>query len=173
MALNTDYMLAPSLQEYFVDKDTGLPLAGGFVYFYIDNTNIPKSVFEIVQNTNTGNYSYVALPDPLILSAVGTIVDNNGNDILPYYYPYDSPPSNPNRKVELYTIAVYDSNMVLQFTRFAWPNFSPAELTVDNDVTNFVPNGQFLLHNNLPIIYGNVVGQITKNTTTVAQGGWY
>src|SRR5580693_7123038 len=89
MSLNRQYVTAPSLQEYFVDKDSGLPLSGGFVYFYVDTArSVLKPVFE--QTGSPPNYTYSVLPNPVTLSAVGTFQDASGNDIIPYYYPYDS-----------------------------------------------------------------------------------
>lgn len=170
MALNPDYVLAPSLQMYFVDKDTGLPLVGGFVYFFKDQArSIPKPVFELVTAMPGGPYTYSQLPDPVELSSVGTFQDNDGNDILPYYFPFDS-----DGNVELYYIEVYDANGVLQFTREAWPNFVVDDIATDQDVTNFVPNGQFLLHTNIPATPANdnTAGKVSEDTTDIAQGGW-
>jgi len=187
MALNPDYVLAPSLEMYFVDKDSGLPLANGLVYFYQDNArNIPKPVYELAGNFP--NYVYNPLPNPVVLSGVGTFQDNNGNDILPYYFPFDS-----SGNVQLYYVAVYSAGGVFQWSRAAWPNF--IETTAGNDVTNFVANGQFLLHNNpatnsagspLPVSLTTVSAQTSTTLNygtggsapgnldvwTIAQGGW-
>lgn len=169
MSLNRQYVTAPSLQEYFVDKDSGLPLSGGFVYFYVDTArSVLKPVFE--QTGSPPNYTYSVLPNPVILSAVGTFQDASGNDIIPYYYPYDS-----SGDVQLYFIAVYNSQNVLQFTREGWPpNFAGSSGTSSEDVTNFVPNGQFLLHDNIPASSANgfMANKISQPVTIIAQGGW-
>jgi len=168
MGLDSRYVIAPSLQEFFIDKDSGLPMSGGQVFFYEDNArNVPKPVYEI--SGNPPNYSYTVLPNPVTLSAVGTFQDASGNDIIPYYFPYDD-----QGNVDLYYIEVYDSDGVLQFTREGWPNFSNANVTADQDVTNFVPNGQFLLHNNIPADTGNsfVVNKVYQDVTIIGQGGW-
>lgn len=175
--LDSHYVLAPSLEMYFVDKDSGLPMAGGTVYFYEDNEpNIPKPVFEL--SLVGGVYIYTPLPNPVTLSAVGTFQDGNGNNVLPYYYPYDQ-----FGNVQLYYIEVYNSAGVFQFSRSAWPNFITNNVEEDQDVTNFIPNGQFLLHNNpisgeplsgaqvkTTLAYGGTVG--TLDVWEIAQGGW-
>lgn len=169
MGLNSNYVIAPSLEMYFVNKDTGLPLTNGYVIFYKDNArSIPKPVYQL--SGTPPNYSYTVLPNPSYLSAVGTFQDASGNDIIPYYLPYDSTLKN----IELYYIEVYDSNGVLQFTREGWPNTVSDNITSDQDVTNFVPNGQFLAHLDIPAIAlnNNIAGQVYQTVTTIAQGGW-
>lgn len=168
MALDPRYVIAPSLQMYFVDKDSGLPLVNGQVFFFEDEARtIPKDVFEI--SGAPPNYQYNVLPNPVSLSSVGTFEDANGNDVLPYYFPFDS-----LGNVQLYYIEVYDSMGVLQFTREGWPNFTTTEVTSSQDVTNFVPNGQFLLHDNVPASSANtfIVGKLSQDVTVIAQGGW-
>jgi hypothetical protein len=169
MALDPRYVLAPSLQMYFVDKDTGLPLSGGLVYFFEDDARtIPKPVYEISGSPTA--YTYTVLPNPVILSSVGTFQDNTGSDILPYYFPFDV-----NGNIELYYIAVYDSSGVLQFTREGWPNTSAEDIiSTSANLINFVPNGQFLLHDNVPasVANGFIPGKISQDTTVIAQGGW-
>lgn len=169
-SLDDQYILAPSLQEYFVDKDSGLPLTNGYVYFYEDQARtIPKPVYQIVSAAPGGPYTYEALQNPLQLSAVGTVVDANGNDIIPYYHPYDDAGG-----VELYYIVVTDSDGNEQFTREAWPNLVLNDVTADQDVTNHIPNGQFLSHNNIPATSANnyTAGEISQDSTIIAQGGW-
>lgn len=168
MSLNSDYMLAPSLQEFFVDKSNGLPLTAGQVFFYSDvNRTQLKNIYTI--SGNPPNYSYVALPNPVTLTGVGTFTDDNNNDVLPYYYPFDA-----QGNIELYYIQVFDQNGLLQFTREGWPNFTGAAGSQSEvDFTNFVPNGQFLTHNlnqPLSILEFDSTG---IDYTPVAQGGWY
>lgn len=167
MPLDSRYMLAPSLQMYFVDKDSGLPLSAGKVFFYEDNTSILKPVFTIVASGT--DFTYVQLPNPVTLSAVGTFQDASGNDILPYYFPFDG-----NDNIQLYRVEVYNSMNVLQFTRVGWPNISAEDVVTSDNVINFVPNGQFILHNNIPASNANgfIAGQVSQNVTTIAQGGW-
>jgi hypothetical protein len=167
MALDPRYQTAPSLQEYFVDKDSGLPLAGGKVFFYHDsgNRDIPKPVFEL--QGNSANYTYAPLPNPIILSAVGTMQDNNGNDIIPYYFPFDV-----DGNIDLYYIVVQSSLGVPQFTRSAWPNPTEGQIEPAADTfVNYIPNGQFLNHTDLP---NNTTPPflLQPGTNILAQGGW-
>ncbi len=144
MSLNPKYVVAPSLQMYFVDKNTGFPLAQGKVFFYRDtNRTEPKAVYEL--QGNQANYTYAPLPNPIILSNVGTIQDNTGADVLPYYYPYDQ-----FGNEDLYYIVVQDSNGAEQFVRQAWPNPTIEENATSNNLFNYIPNGQLLAHTNLP-----------------------
>lgn len=160
MSLNPKYITAPSLQSYFTDKDTGEPLSGGKIFFYRDSVRTePKAVYEI--QGNAANYTYSPLPNPVILSAVGTIADNNGNDVIPYYYPYDA-----DGEQDLYYIVVQNSLGVPQFTRPAWPNPGAGGGSNANDVVNYVPNGQFLAHNNLED------DLLVAGSNSIAQGGW-
>ena len=161
MSLDPRYITAPSLQEYFVDKDSGFPLAGGKVFFYSDvNRTQPKDVFELTGSPP--NYSFSPLPNPVILSSVGTMMDNNGNDIIPYYFPFDA-----NGNQELYYIVVQSSTGVPQFTREAWPNPQVGETpTSQNSLFNYIPNGQFLLHTDLPN------NELVAGSNVIAQGGW-
>ncbi len=177
MALDPDYVIAPSLEMYFVNKDDGTPLSNGKVYFYEDEARtIPKPVFQL--SGSPPNYSYTVLPNPSILSSVGTFQDDSGNDIIPYYFPFDDAGN-----VQLYYIEVYSQDDVLQFTREGWPNFTDENVITDDDITNFVPNGQFLLHNSSDpteplsgpqvmstLAYGGTIG--TLEVYEIAQGGW-
>lgn len=167
MALDPRYVIAPSLEQYYVDKDTGLPLANGVVTFYKDQARTElKPIYTI--SGSPPNYTYVQLPNPVTLSAVGTFQDGGGNNVIPYYFPFDD-----SGNVELYYITVYSEGAVLQFTREGWPNFSaPSSGDADSNLVNYVPNGQFLLHNNIPATSTTLAGQVTQPITFIAQGGW-
>jgi hypothetical protein len=138
MALDSNYVTAVDLNPYFVDKSTGEPLAGGVVSFYEDNNRvIGKPVYQLTGSPP--NYTYTALPNPMILSNTGTFQDTNGNDIAVYYYPYDE-----NGDIQLYYITVVDSLGTPQFTREAWPNeFAPSTSTSQTPVVNQISNSQF------------------------------
>src|SRR5277367_512803 len=139
MGLNPLYFVTSDLEGYFVDKDSGLPLAGGTLSFYRDVArNTPKTVYEL-----TGappDYSYVALPNPVVLSSVGTPMDNGGDNIVIYYYPYDD-----EGNLDLYYVVCEDSNGVVQFTREAWPNLTSSTSPTQNDfsIQNQISNSQF------------------------------
>lgn len=136
MLLNPQYMIAPSLQEIFVDPSTGLPLANGSVTFYSDvNRSTKKAIFELAGSSPS--YTYTQIQNPAPLSAGGTLTDGT-NDILPYYYPYNS-----QGLVELYYIVVKDSGGNTKITRQAYPNFTGNSGSVSNFGYDFVRNGQF------------------------------
>lgn len=170
MALDNRYIAASDLELYLVDKTTGLPMSNGTVEFYSDvNRASLKPVYTI--SGVSPNYSFVELPNPSTLSAVGTFQDAGQNNVIPYYFPY-----NADGDTELYYIVVKDQNEVVQFTREAWPP------NVDNgsggdtaNAINYIPNGQFLAHTDIPEDSLNNIpfGQITQPQTEIAQGGWY
>jgi len=165
MGLDTRYIPIKYLQELFRDKDTGLPLSAGKVYFYKDQARtILKPVYQLTGSPP--NYTYAALPNPLTLSAAGTFQDGSGNDIAVYYFPYDS-----SGNLELYYVKVESAGAVLQFTREGQPNLKAKEDdTVD--VKNNVPNGQFLTHNDIKETPSRDAGEITQAITDIAPGGW-
>lgn len=174
MATDSRFVLAPNLQEYFIDKDTGLPLSGGKVYFYSDvNRSVLKDVYQITGTS--GNYDFSALPNPMILSSIGTFQDS-GNDILIYYFPFEGNKTSSSGKEELYFIRVFNSNDVEQFTRqgFPGPVGTGGDSLVQTIEENFIPNGQFLAHNNLNNIDPLLNGIIPANqpVTNIAPGGW-
>lgn len=167
---------APMLQDYLVDKDLGTPLAGGIVTFYHDNDRLRlKTLY--MQTGTPGDYTYVELENPMHLSSVGTMTDSQGNDIIPFYYPYDEDDSTI---LDPYYVTVYSVNQdgspaALQFTRENFPFVNPSTNPSDDqlDLQNLIPNGQFSAHTNLPNsgVYPNGTSSVV-----VAQGGsagWY
>lgn len=134
MAINESLLIAaPMLQDYLVDKDTGLPLAAGVVTLYTNFTNMFLKPW-YTQQGDSLPYTYVELPNPMVLSAVGTIQDTSGNDVIPFFYPYtqgDAP------EFESYFITVENSNGELQFTRANFPFVAkvnpPASLVATNE----------------------------------------
>lgn len=167
MSLDPRFIADLSLQQYLVDKDSGFPLIGGKVFFYKDNDRaIPKSVYQLTGDAP--NYSFSPLPNPITLSSVGTMQDNNDNDIIPYYLPIVSLDDNTT---DLYYVVVESATGVRQFTRGAWPpnatepgGITPAD---QNDLFNFIPNGQFLTHNNI-----HPDNELAHDTNVIAPGGW-
>lgn len=140
MALDPHYILGAPLEETFISKDTSLPLAGGFVYFYRDSSRITaKTVYELAGSPP--NYHYTPLPNPMELSAVGTPQNNSGENVAIYYYPYDV-----DGEIDLYYIVVKDADGVEQFTREAWPPGVASSSTGTNNslpVQNQISNPQF------------------------------
>lgn len=144
--LNPLFVQVPCLQDYFVDKDTAQAMAGGIVTFYsAENHTVLKPVYQISAGPGP-TYQYNALANPLILSSIGTFVDENGNDIIPYFYPYQgTPSSNPQvPEIELYYITVYSAQGVFQFSRDGVPNIA-VDSSLDDAPTsqNLLSNSQF------------------------------
>lgn len=165
MSLDPRYLIAPTLEQVYIDKNSGLPLANGIITFYQDKQRtVLKSVYTLSGDPSN---TYVALPNPLRLSAVGTVQDKNGNNVLPFYFPY-----NEQGNIELYYVTVESAEGKLQFTREAWPNTSNDQNSHEKDLINFIPNGQFLLHNTIPAQKNRVLGEISKPITDLAPGGW-
>lgn len=148
MTINTDLLIAaPMLQDYLVDKDTGKPLANGLVSLYQDTARqIYKNWY--YQSGTPGAYTWVALDNPMHLSSVGTIQDPDGNDVIPFFYPYDEASTNNTRQPYYITVDSVDENgdvAVRQFTRENFPflpsNSSPT--TTTPTLSNLITNGEF------------------------------
>lgn len=165
MNLDPRYLIAPALEHAYIDKKSGLPLANGIIAFYQDKQRtVLKPIYTL---SGDPSHTYVALPNPLRLSAVGTIQDANGNNVLPCYFPYDE-----QGNVELYYITVESMDGQLQFTREAWPNTSIEQNNHEKELINLIPNGQFLLHNSISAQGNRVEGEINQAVTYLAPGGW-
>jgi len=176
MALDTRYIPIIFPQGLFRDKDTGLPLRNGVIYFWVDEARTtPKPIFKI--SGTPPNYIYTELPNPLNLNAIGTFQDPNTNeDIAPYFFPYDSDATDAN--IQLYFYEVYSeggkTSGIAQFTREGQPNLAEVSGPPEEQFQNYVPNGQFLSHNDLAADPSNtlIAGEIRAPITYVAQGGW-
>lgn len=173
MPLDSRYVIASDLQSLFRDKDTGLPLAAGVLTFYEDNSRTTLKNIYMITGTPP-NYSYVALPNPLTLSGIGTVQDpNTGADIIVYYFPFDGNATTTTNTVDLYYVTCDSAGGVRQFTREGWPN-----TTTESDDTqifvNYAPNGQFEIHTNISATDTTPAGQVPagQGITYVAQGGW-
>ena len=158
--LNPAYMVSQDLSGYFVDKDSGLPLAGGQISFY-SNTNpaVPKPVFTLTGSP--GSFAYTMLDNPVTLSSVGTPQDAGGNNVVIYYYTLDIATSTNE---ELYFVVVKDANGVEQFSRYYWPN--PEGSSSANGASgltdNQISNSQFSL---------NLLNPYPQSTTTFTVSG--
>lgn len=152
MPLDERYFVTSDLSPYFVDKNTGLPLANGSISFYRDVARTtPKTVYQLIGAPP--NYFYVPLPNSVPLSAVGQPQNGSGDNVIIYYYPYDS-----EGNLDLYYIVVADSNGVMQETIEAWPNITGDNNPTQNDfsISNQISNAQFtetFLNKNAPTIY--------------------
>lgn len=177
MGIDSRFIPLGYLQDYFVDKDTGAPLSAGWIYFYEDNARtVLKKIYQLTGTPP--NYTYTELPNPSRLSSVGTFQDDSGNDIVPYAFPYDGTPVTTTDTIDLYHIKVYAAGTddltpgAFQWSRDAVPNLSEEAPTEEGELTNYVPNGQFLLHNDLPSTDTLAAGEIRSPITDIAQGGW-
>ncbi len=166
MTLDAKYVLAQDLWELFTDKDTGEFLRNGYILFYKDSSrSVGKPVFRLTGSPPDYSYiEYGAYTDAMAWRV--DLNDQGAYDYNLYYYPYDA-----ENNTELYFIQVYSGEGVFQFSRSAIPNVvgSSGGTAVQN---NYIPNGQFLLHNNLPENETHEVGEIREPITEIAQGGW-
>ncbi len=139
MTLDARFFVTSDLDTYFVDKDSGLPLAAGTLTFYRDVARTtPKTVFQL--SGSPPNYTYTALPNPVVLSSVGTVQNAGGDNEVIYYFPFDA-----EGNLDLYYVVIADSNGVVQATREAWPNITAATNPTQNDfpTQNQISNAQF------------------------------
>ncbi len=151
---------SPTLQDVLVDK-LGIALASGVVKCFQDGA---RTTFKnwYYQSGSPNNYTYIALPNPMTLSAAGTIVDVNGNDTIPFFYPYD--PEN-NNAFQPYFIEVYDKDGQLQFTRQNFPFVAneapgPEPIIINPTLQNVIINNRFWRN----------IGSIVPSSTTM--GTW-
>ncbi len=172
MPLDSRFTYAPSLEMLFNDKATAEPMAAGIVTFFSDiDRDQKKAVYQITGNPP--NYTYTALDNPIILNADGSFSDNEGNNVIPYYYPFTGTPDENTGIEELYYITVTNADLEPQFTREGWPNVFGSADNSSTTLTNYVPNGQLLAHNDVPFVTGNQVGQLTVNEFNFAPNGYY
>lgn len=142
---NVDLLVsAPILQDALVDKD-GTPMSGGTITCYHDNSRTTLKNW-YYQSSNfadsSGQYTYSTLPNPLTLSAAGTICDVNGNDTLPFFYPFDELDA---EEPDAYYITIINYAKTNQITR---PNFpftgdSAGSASKINTFNNLVINNGF------------------------------
>lgn len=153
----TTYVAAGPLVNYFFYKAIGIsnppgpniPLDAGKIYFYADEDHsMPLNSFSDVSDPNNP----VVNPWPLVLGGQG--------DCGVIYL-----------EDRLYFIQIYSKEDILQWTI---PHFNPGGDSGGsaNDALNYIPNGQFLLHNNLPATNDYDAGEIRQGITEVAYGGW-
>lgn len=134
--LNPMFIPSFSIETVIIDKDTGAPLSGGIVTFFEDNQrSVLKPVFQITGTSP--NYTFIQLPNPMILSSIGTFVDSLGNPVVPYFFPF-----NNLLQPDYYFITVTSAGLVPQFTREAVPHIGndvipeDAVLTFNNEISN-------------------------------------
>jgi hypothetical protein len=141
MPINVDLLIAaPVLQDFIIDKD-GTPMAGGTITCYQDNSRTTLKNW-YYQSGTPGNYTYIRLPNPLTLSAAGTICDINGVDTIPFFYPYSELDDNV---VEPYYITIVNYAQTNQITRANFPFLPPAGAhpTTTSAFDNYIINNEF------------------------------
>lgn len=140
MALDERYIVASDIEQYYVDKDSGLPLAAGTLEFFRDAPrSTPKPVYQL--SGAPPNYTYTSMGAVITLSSVGTVQNAGADNEVIYYYPFDA-----DGNLDLYYIVCRDSNGVEQFSREAWPNIT-ASMNPTGDqfpITNQIANSQFI-----------------------------
>jgi hypothetical protein len=173
------FITTSDVDTYFVDNSSGLPMSGGILTFYSDvNRTVLKPVYQLTGQP--GNYTYAPLNNPITLSSSGTVQDQLGNNIVIYYYPFEGTPQQNTGEQELYYITCVNSGFVPQFTRQGWPQAAGIGVTPvsDYEIENYIPNGQFLAHNDPvdptepPIMQWEFPSE-TVDGQAIAQGGWY
>lgn len=171
---DSSFIATMDLQGLFRDKTSGEPLRDGYIEFYKDQdrTTPNKPVYKLTTDMS-GAYTFAALPNPLPLSAIGSYSDGMSNDIAIYWFPYEGVPDDESTEIELYYIRVYDENDVFQFDREAWPPDVAGKQSEISDINNYIPNGQFLIHTDLPKTLDKESGEIREDTTEIAPGGWF
>jgi len=117
MTVNTELLVpTTSFQEILVDSN-GSPMAAGVITCYRDNNRaILKNWY--YQSGIPGAYTYVALPNPLTLSAAGTVADGNGVDTIPFFYPYNE---DDQTESQPYYITISNSAATNEITRENFP----------------------------------------------------
>jgi len=144
---STNFVGLFPLQECIFSKDDGSLLSAGIVTFYKDTARtVLKDIYQQVQLSNN-TYDFVALDNPLTLSSIGSFQDNNGDQIIPFLFPYTGSPNDTTRgSEELYYITVVSSGGTAQFSREAWPPNLEFGGDTEGDVStseNIVSNPQF------------------------------
>jgi hypothetical protein len=158
MALDERFVVTSDVDTFFVNKDTGEPLANGTLYFYRDIArNEPKPVYQLTGSPP--NYTYTPMGSQITLSAVGTVQNAGGDNEVIYYFPYDGIPEASTGTIDLYYIVCEDAGGTVQFTREAWPNLTAAnnpETQNDKSVENQLANPTFtnyFINPGLPQVY--------------------
>lgn len=129
-----------------------LPLAGGKIFFFADEDhNLELPTYSNVNDPSNP----VVNTDPIVLNAVGACRLFYTEDRL-YYIVITGP----------------DGDLDNPIWTFEHVDFSGGAGESGNDVTNYIPNGQFLLHNDLPVSGDYKAGQIREPVTNIAYGGW-
>lgn len=156
MPINNNLLVAaPMLQDLLVDK-TGIPMSGGIITCYHDKARTTLKNWYYQTGTPV-QYNYVPLPNPLTLSAAGTICDINGVDTIPFFYPFlETNGAINNPSVDTYYIYIESHDASTIITRENFP-FTPSSNAINNSgiqFNNLIVNSYFwrnIAPNNLNI----------------------
>lgn len=141
MAINTSlFVAAPILQDTFVDT-AGQPMAAGTITCYMDTSRTTLKNW-YYQTGTPGAYTYIALPNPLTLSAAGTICDESGVDTIPFFYPYNE---SDYTEEEPYYIVIKNYSETNQITRANFPFSGSGGQSVNAGLSqdNYIANNVF------------------------------
>lgn len=117
MPINPNLLIsAAMLQDAFIDTNA-TAASNAVITCYQDNSRTTLKNW-YYQSGSPGAYSYITLPNPMTLSASGTIVDSNGNDALPFFYPFSE---TDNSTPQSYYITCVNSAGQGIFTRQNFP----------------------------------------------------
>lgn len=172
MPLDPNYVPLTPLWELHSNKDTGEFLRDGYALFYRDTARtVGKPVYQLTGSPPNYSYiqqGYLVTSGPFSGAWRVDLNDQGAFPLMVYGYPLDS-----NEDVDLYFIQFYGNDGVFQFSREGWPNFfaSGGGNTTQINV-NYIPNGQFLLHTDIPATDNLQEGEIRQAVTPVAYGGW-
>lgn len=158
------YILAPSLQMFFINPADGRPLTAGIITFYKDTDRTITGLKPVYRIGGTpAAPTFTPLPNPITLDQFGIFIDpNNQDEILPYYNVLGA-----DGEIEQYYITIQDQFGATIETLEHFPSVTAGGEPIVNQTTNFIPNGQFLLHLNLP-----AAGLISQASTPIAYGNW-
>lgn len=164
------------LQEVIHNKDDGTLLAGGVVSYFSDpQFTTPKDVYEL--SNIAGDVVFTNIGSVLTLSGIGSFVDPNGNNFIPFLYPWVTDPDTQALIYEPYYITVYSADGILQFTVTDWP---PNQYSETNDTTstaltvNQITNSQFVEKLFSPDAGATTwVLTISSATTVEIAPGWF
>lgn len=171
---NSQYIASPDMWQLFTDRDTSTFLYGGYALFFVDTARTTgKPVYQI---TGIGippapPYSFIEYGSLQIDGSWRVDLNSQGAfDQTVYLLPFDV-----DNNIEQYYIEFYSADNVFQFSLEGWPQSATAQSSETQVFVNFVPNPQFLTHNNIPFFVGGQPGQIPSGTDLVnfAPGNWY
>lgn len=171
MPLDPNYVPFTGLWELHTDKDTTELLANGYVLFFRDTARTTgKPVYQLTgspPNYNYIQYGFLVMTGPNAGAWQVNLNDQGAFSQIPYGYCLDS-----NGDLDLYFVQFYNNNGIFQFSREGVPNFFAVSQNTPQIPINYIPNGQFRLHTDIPKTATLEEGEIRQAVTQIAYGGW-